>query len=79
MPMAFRRKTFVVLVGDHFKTLNQMQAFSYSVNVVINHQDVNKLHQIVKKSLRDNEIFYKAFRDSLAAHGKAWVKIVFSW
>jgi hypothetical protein len=71
LPMAFRRKVFVVLIGDHFKTMNQMQAFSYSVNVVINNQDVGKLHQIIKKSLRDNEVFYKAFRDSLAAHGKA--------
>jgi hypothetical protein len=70
IPMSFRRKIFVVLIGDHFKTLNQMQAFSYSVNVVINNQDVGKLHQIIKKSLRDNEVFYKAFRDSLAAHGK---------
>ena len=68
--MAFRRKVFVALTGDHFKTLNQMQAFAYSVNIVINNQDMGKLHQIVKKSLRDNELFYKAFRDSLAAHGK---------
>jgi len=70
LPMAFRRKVFVALTGDHFKTLNQMQAFAYSVNIVINNQDMGKLHQIVKKSLRDNELFYKAFRDSLAAHGK---------
>jgi len=38
---------------------------------VINNQDMEKLHKIVKKSLRDNEVFYKAFRESLAAHGKA--------
>ena len=39
MPMDTRRKTFVALVGEKFKTLDNMEALSYSVNLVINQND----------------------------------------
>lgn len=71
VPMEQRRKMFVALTGDHFKTLNDMQAFAYSVNVVINNKDTNILPQIIKKSIREHEIFYKVFREIMSAHGKA--------
>jgi hypothetical protein len=71
MPMATRRHIFLAIIGDTFKTLNEMQAFSYSVNLVINEKDVDKLAKILKKAIAEHEMFYKVFKESLQAMGKA--------
>jgi hypothetical protein len=70
MPMATRRNIFFAILGDKFKTLNNMEAFSYSVNLVINEKDKDKFSQILKKSIADHETFYKVFKESLHAMGK---------
>jgi len=71
MQMSQRRNIFVVLTGAKFKTLNNMQAFGHSVNLVVNEKDLDKLPQILKKSIRENEIFYKIFRETLNSAGKS--------
>ena len=70
LPMSQRRWIFFVLVGAAFKSLNNMEAFSLSVNVVINEKDFDKAKVILRKSMTDNDHFYKVFREALAAHGK---------
>jgi hypothetical protein len=70
MPMDTRRKTFVALVGEGFKTLDNMEALSYSVNLVINQSDMDKLETILKKSIGDNDTFYKVYRETMNALGK---------
>ncbi|GJL78765.1 MAG: hypothetical protein NPINA01_17540 [Nitrospinaceae bacterium] len=70
MPMTTRRNIFFVLLGDKFKTLNNMEAFAFSVNLVINAKDKEKLPQILKKSLTEHETFYKVYKESLHAMGK---------
>jgi hypothetical protein len=70
MPMYTRRKTFVAVVGENFKTLDNMEALAYSVNLVINQKDMGQLETILKKSIGDNEIFYKVFRETMTALGK---------
>jgi hypothetical protein len=71
MPMVTRRNIFVALIGANFKTLNNMQAFQKSVNVVINEKDLGKLGDVLKKSTSENEIFYKVFKETLHTMGKA--------
>ncbi|MCH8157530.1 MAG: zinc-ribbon domain-containing protein [Nitrospinae bacterium] len=71
MPMSQRRHIFVALLGDQFKTLNNMQAFTTSVNVVINQKDIAKLLDVLKKSIKENEIFYKVYKETLHTMGKA--------
>ncbi len=71
MPMETRRKIFFALVGANFKSLNNMQAFQESANVVINQRDLGKLSDILKKSISENEIFYKVYKETLLAMGKA--------
>lgn len=71
MPMATRRNIFFAVLGEKFKTLNNMEAFAYSVNLVINDKDKDKLPQILKKSIADHETFYKVFKESLHAMGKS--------
>jgi len=71
MPMVTRRNIFLALMGTNFKTLNNMQAFQKSVNVVINEKDIEKLGDVLKKSISENEIFYKVFKETLHTLGKA--------
>lgn len=70
MPMHTRRKTFIAVVGENFKTLDNMEALAYSVNLVINQKDIDQLETILKKSIGDNETFYKVYRETMTALGK---------
>ncbi len=66
-----RRRMFVAIVGKHFKTLDQMTAFSLSVNLVVNEKDVGQLAVILKRAISENEKFYKVFTETLRETGKA--------
>ncbi len=68
--MAVRRRNFVALISDHFKTMDDMMAFAMSANVVINSKDIEKLSPILKKAVSENEKFYKVFLDTLMETGK---------
>jgi hypothetical protein len=70
MPMSTRRKIFVALVGKNLKSASNMQAFQYSVNLVINEKDIGKVPQVMKKAISDNDAFYKIFKETLKALGK---------
>ena len=70
MPMTTRRKMFVALLGKDFNTMDNMQAFALSVNVVMNYKDVDNIAAILKKSISDNDAFYKVFKETLVALGK---------
>ena len=70
MRMVTRRNIFFALVGTHFKSLNNMQAYQKSANVVINEKDLKKLGEILKKSITENEIFYKVYKETLNVMGK---------
>ena len=65
-----RRRIFLALMSDKFKSLDEMVAFSMSANAVINPKDLEKLHGILRKAISDNEKFYKVFMDTLVGVGK---------
>ncbi|PIQ99918.1 MAG: hypothetical protein COV66_09975 [Nitrospinae bacterium CG11_big_fil_rev_8_21_14_0_20_45_15] len=71
LPMSTRRNVFVALSGNKFKTLNDMEAFQFSVNLVVNVKDYGKLGDILKKSIGEYEMFYKVFKETLKSIGKA--------
>jgi len=71
LSMPERRRMFVVTVGKHFKTMDQMTAFALSVNLVVNEKDVGQLAVILKKVTSENEKFYKVFMETLRETGKA--------
>jgi DNA-binding response OmpR family regulator len=70
LSMSLRRKTFLVLLSDKFKTMDNMMAFGKSANLVVNPDDLSKLPLILKKAISDNERFYKVFMDTLKETGK---------
>jgi len=70
MPMSTRRKMFVVMMGDNFKSGHNMQAFACSVNLVVNEKDMAKLPGLLKQSISENDTFYKVYKETLTALGK---------
>jgi hypothetical protein len=70
LPMAQRRNWYICLVGPSFKTLDAMQAFSQSVQLVLNPADMPNLGPILKKGLAEFDALYKAYRDTLATRGE---------
>jgi hypothetical protein len=70
MPMDKRRKIFVVLTGKNFKTLDNMSAFTKSVNIVMNEEDFANFELILKKAMKDNEVFYRVYYQLMIETGK---------
>ncbi|MBI3599056.1 MAG: zinc-ribbon domain-containing protein [Nitrospinae bacterium] len=70
MAMPTRRKIFFAMLGKNFRTLDNMTAFVKSANMVINIKDLQNLKNIIKKSVADNEAFYKVFKETLREAGK---------
>lgn len=71
LPMPIRRRVYLALIGDGFKTLDQMTAFALSANMVINREKLDHLTDVLRRALSDHEKFYRVFRDTLAEVGKA--------
>ena len=70
LPMAQRRNSYVVLIGDSFRTLDAMQAYARSVHLVVNPGDLTNLGAILKKGLSDFERFYRVYKSVLAETGE---------
>jgi predicted Zn finger-like uncharacterized protein len=70
LPMPVRRRIFLALVSDGFKTMDNMMAFAMSANVVIHTKDTEKLDLVLRKAITENERFYKIFTDTLVETGK---------
>lgn len=71
LSMSVRRNIFLVLIGDRFKTRDNMAAFALSANVVLNPKELNRFAPILRNAISENEKFYKIFRDIMMEVGKA--------
>jgi len=70
LSMSVRRKIFLVLLSEKFKTMDNMMAFGKSANLVVNPDDLSNLSLVLKKALSDTEKFYKVFMDTLKEVGR---------
>jgi hypothetical protein len=64
LPMLARRDCFACLIGPSLKTLDAMQAFSKSVQLVVNTTDLPNLTAILKKGLGEYELLYRSYRET---------------
>ena len=71
LPMSTRGNTFIVLLSDSLKTMDNMSAFNKSVNLVVNLQDIDDMESILKGALAEHEEFYQVFKESLKKTGRA--------
>ncbi len=70
-PMTTRRRFFVALLSPRFRTMDNMAAFSRSVNIVINPQNIDDLGKIIKQGVAENKAFYHVFLETLQKMGRA--------
>lgn len=70
LPMANRRSIYYVLIGPEFHTLYDLEALSYSANLVVKDQEVPHMPTILKKGLRDYEDLFGSYLEALEAQGK---------
>ncbi len=71
LSMSLRRRIFLALLSDAYKTMDNMMALAMSANIVVSTKDLDKFHPILKKATSENERFYKVFTDTLVETGKA--------
>ena len=70
LPMATRRKIFVVLATNRFRTMDNMAAFNKSVNIVVNTKSIDEIGKIIKGGVSNNAAFYRVFKNALVKTGR---------
>ncbi len=70
MPMTARRYMLVALLGSEFKTLDNMTAFSQSVNAVVNYNDVAQVKAVFERAIAENDQFLRVIRTVLQEAGR---------
>jgi len=70
-PAEQRRKQFVVVVGSSLTTNDEMQAFTYSVDLVVGLADMVNLRPVLRRGVMRTNEFYAPFREVLKAEGVA--------
>ena len=71
LPMSIRGNTFVVLLSNNLKTMDNMTAFNKSVNLAVNLQNIDDMESILKGALAEHEEFYQVYKESLKKTGRA--------
>ncbi|WP_148202477.1 response regulator [Syntrophus aciditrophicus] len=71
LDVSIRRRIFVTLVGDSFRTRDSMAAFHRSVNLVVHTGDLNELGTIVKNGVQENKAFYHTYMEALRKMGRS--------
>lgn len=66
-PAEQRRKQFLVAVGSTLNTNDELQAFQYSVDLVVNLADVVNLRPVLRRGVMRVSEFYAPFREALSA------------
>ena len=69
--IADRRSIFVVLMGERFKSMDNLMAFAMSANAIINPKDMDKFSAMLKGAVTEHERFYKVFMETLVEVGRA--------
>jgi hypothetical protein len=70
-PAEQRRKQFLVAVGSGLTTNDEMQAFQYSVDLVVNLADVVNLRPVLRRGVLRAGEFYAPLREVMKAEGVA--------
>jgi len=72
LTMDKRRKVFIALVGSNYKTLDELTAFSLSVDMVFNEGDFSNFELLLRKTLKDVENKYMVYRHTLKETGRGY-------
>jgi CheY-like chemotaxis protein len=67
---AARRNTFVALLSDNDRTMDNMMAFNKSVNLIVNRKNIDDIAKIIKQGVDDSKAFYGTFKETLKKLGR---------
>jgi len=70
MTMTLRRHMCVGLVGNEFRTFDNLLAFAKSVNFVVAERELSKIRGIVRQAVTENDQFFRVFRETSRDAGK---------
>lgn len=71
LPPATRRRIFLVLVGDEYKTGDGVQAFAVQADLVVNPRDAAAVEAPLLNSMAERSRLYQAFNDARRRHEAA--------
>ncbi len=63
--MAVRRKIFVALISSSLTTMDNLESFNKSVNLLINKRDVGSVEKILRQAMAEHEDFYHVFKEKI--------------
>jgi len=69
-PISVRRDIFVLVVGNTFKTGDDMVAYNRSVNFVVDLNSIDNFYKILRRALSEYEEFYRVYRESMVKTGR---------
>lgn len=64
LPADARRRVFVILVGDEFRTGDGTQAWAAQADLVVNPADASRCEHLVRSTLSERRRLYQAFGDA---------------
>jgi hypothetical protein len=67
--MSVRRQIFVVLISTIYATMDSMQAYHKSVNMIINKNEISDIENILKQALSEHTDFYYLLKDNIRKYG----------
>lgn len=70
MGMLRRRNIHYTLIGPEFQTLYDLQALSYSANLVVNDNDLSHFKLILKKSLHESQKLFGPLAEAMVSQGR---------
>ncbi|MEO6739781.1 MAG: hypothetical protein ABIP20_05980 [Chthoniobacteraceae bacterium] len=67
IPPDQRRRQIIALVGSSIHTDSDMEAWSHSVNLVVNLADVPNIKHVLRRSMQRSRSFYTPYAEALSA------------
>lgn len=63
--MSVRRYMFFVFIGENVETMNLIQSFVLSCNLLINVQELDHFHEILLDAMQENNLFFRSLHNAI--------------
>jgi len=63
LSMETRRNMFIIMISSRYRTLDHLNAFSKSVNLIINPYKSENIEGTMSKAITENEMLYRIYHD----------------
>ena len=63
--MAIRRQSYVILISSSVATMEYMEAYNKSVNLIINKRDIGSVEKILRQAMAEHDDFYRVFKEKI--------------